>query len=158
MSYTFYQHNETILDNVQYSMLASTELWKYNRIDIDVFNCIDGKIMVYIAEHPKTENMMILSEYNKILGIYFGTWERLKKVFMSETGKCLEDYIKINQMFWDIEEREIISIWQLEREYKKLKKNGHTEAETFKDYLSNCLHKNGTLEPYHGQDIEETEE
>ena len=104
MSYTFYQHNEIILDNVQYSMLASTELWKYNRIDIDVFNCIDGKTMIYITEHPKTENMMILSEYNKILGIYFWTWERLKKVFMSETGKCLEDYIKINQMFWDTEE------------------------------------------------------
>ena len=97
MSYTFYQHNEMILDHVQYGMLSSTELWKYNRIDIDVFNCIDGKIMVYIAEHPKTENMMILSEYNKILGIYFGTWERLKKAFMSETGKRLEDYIRITK-------------------------------------------------------------
>lgn len=97
MSYTFYQHNEIILDHVQHGMLSSAEAWKYNRIDIDVFNCIDGKIMVYIAEHPKTENMMILSEYNEILGIYFGTWERLKKVFMSETGKRLEDYIRIKK-------------------------------------------------------------
>ena len=104
MSYTFYQYNNEILDNVQYSMLASTELRKYNKISIDVFNYIDGKIMIYIAEHPKTEYMMILSEYNKILSIYFGAWERLKKVFMSETGKCLEDYIKINQMCWDMEE------------------------------------------------------
>lgn len=97
MSYTFYQHNETILDNVQYSMLSSTELWKYNRIDIDVFNCIDGRIMVYIAEHPTKENMMILSEYNEILGIYFGTWNYLKTIFKNETGKRLEDYIRIKK-------------------------------------------------------------
>ena len=158
MAYTFYQYNETILDHVQYGMIPSTEAWKYNRIDIDVFNCIDGKTMVYIAEHPKTENMMILSEYNKILGIYFGTWKKLKKIFMSETSKCLEDYIKINQMFWDTEEQEIVSLNQLKQEFKELKKDGNTEAKNFKDYLSNCLHKNGTLEPYHGQDIEETEE
>ena len=158
MSYTFYQHNETILDNVQYSMLSSTELWKYNRIDIDVFNCIDGKTMIYIAEHPTKDNMMILSEYNKILGIYFGTWERLKKAFMSETGKRLEDYIKINQMFWDIEAEEIISLNQLKQEFKELKKDGNTEAKNFKEYLNNCLHKNGTLEPYKNQDFTEAEE
>lgn len=158
MAYTFYQHKETIFDHVQYSMLTSTESWKYNAVSIDVFNCIDGKIMVYITEHPTAGNMMILSEHTKILGIYFGTWERLKNVFMSETGKRLEDYIKINQMFWDTEAEEIISLNQLKHEFKELKKDGNTEAKNFQEYLNNCLHKNGTLEPYHGQDIEEAEE
>lgn len=158
MSYTFYQYNETIIDNVQYSMLSSEDLWKYNRIDIDVFNCIDGKTMIYIAEHPTAGNMMILSEYTEILGIYFGTWERLKNVFQAETGKELEDYITINPKFWDTEAEEIITLSQLKDEYEELKKDGQTEAETFENYLDNCLHKNGTLEPYNEQDKEETEE
>lgn len=158
MSYTFYQYEKTILDNVQYSMIPSTEAWKYNAVSIDVFNCLDGKTMVYIAEHPTAGNMMILSEHEKIMGIYFGTWERLKSVFKAETKKELDDYITINPKFWDTEAEEIVSLSQLKDEYEELKKDGQTEAETFEDYLSNCLHKNGTLEPYENQDFAESEE
>ena len=49
-------------------------------------------------------------------------------------------------MFHDIETDEYISYEDLQKEYEELYKNGHTETETFKDYLRNCLSKNGTLE------------
>lgn len=48
--------------------------------------------------------------------------------------------------FYDTEHDEVITLSQLKEEYEELSANGETEAETFKDYLSNCLDKNGTLE------------
>lgn len=48
--------------------------------------------------------------------------------------------------FYDTEHDEVITLSQLKAEYEELSANGETEAESFKDYLTNCLDKNGTLE------------
>lgn len=48
-------------------------------------------------------------------------------------------------MYRDIESGEILTIEQLEREYKELRANGETETETFAGYILNCTSKNGTL-------------
>ena len=49
--------------------------------------------------------------------------------------------------FHDIEYDEYITFEQLEREYEELKAQRQTEAETFSDYVSNCMtYNNGTLE------------
>ena len=48
--------------------------------------------------------------------------------------------------FFDIESEETLTIVELEAEYNELKANNETEAETFADYLTNCLSKNGTLQ------------
>ena len=48
--------------------------------------------------------------------------------------------------FYDTENNEYITIDQLEKEYEELKADGNTEAETFKDYINNCMTwNNGTL-------------
>ena len=48
--------------------------------------------------------------------------------------------------FYDTENNEYITIEQLEEEYNELKATGNTEAETFSDYVSNCMWwNNGTL-------------
>jgi len=39
----------------------------------------------------------------------------------------------------------VISLTDLQTEYKILKQNKETDAENFNDYLNNCLSKNGTL-------------
>lgn len=48
--------------------------------------------------------------------------------------------------FRDTESGEVITISQLKAEYEDLRDSGETEAETFSDYLANCLDKNGFLE------------
>ena len=49
--------------------------------------------------------------------------------------------------FYDSEYEEYITIDELEKQYKELKANGDTEAETFKDYINNCMWwNNGSLE------------
>lgn len=49
--------------------------------------------------------------------------------------------------FRDVEHNEIITIDELEAEYKELYANGETEAETFSDYIENCMtYNNGCLE------------
>ena len=53
----------------------------------------------------------------------------------------------MERTFYDTENNEYITITQLENEYNELKANGNTEAETFKDYMNNCMWwNNGTLE------------
>ena len=44
----------------------------------------------------------------------------------------------------DSETDEILTLEDLQKEYQELKSEGNTEAETFNDYLQNCLE--GTLE------------
>ena len=46
--------------------------------------------------------------------------------------------------FIDVETDEILTLDQLKEEYEEAIENGYTEAETFSDYLQNCLE--GTLE------------
>lgn len=49
--------------------------------------------------------------------------------------------------FYDTEYDEYITFEQLEKEYEELKAKRETEAETFGDYVSNCMtYNNGTLE------------
>lgn len=48
--------------------------------------------------------------------------------------------------YHDIETDEVLTIDDLKTEYRILRENGETEADTFEDYLQNCLSKNGTLE------------
>ena len=58
-------------------------------------------------------------------------------------------YIKSSEKqrrFRDTENGEIITLSQLKREYKDLYESGETEAETFEDYLRNCLDRDGFLE------------
>ena len=50
------------------------------------------------------------------------------------------------RFFYDFEHDEVLTLTQLEAEYKELKEAGETEAETFKDYLTNCLSNDGCLE------------
>lgn len=52
-------------------------------------------------------------------------------------------------LFWDFEREELLTEEQLKLEYEELKSNGGTEAETFTEYLDNCMEwNNGTLELY----------
>jgi hypothetical protein len=52
----------------------------------------------------------------------------------------------MERTFYDTENDEYITITQLENEYNELKANGNTEAETFKDYINNCMWwNNGAL-------------
>ena len=48
--------------------------------------------------------------------------------------------------FRDTESGDIITLSQLKAEYKQLYRDGETEAETFSDYLKNCLDQDGFLE------------
>ena len=49
--------------------------------------------------------------------------------------------------FRDVEHNEIITLDELKAEYKELYANGETEAETFSDYLDNCMtYNNGCIE------------
>lgn len=48
--------------------------------------------------------------------------------------------------YYDIENEEVVTEKELEKEYELLRQHGETEAETFKDYLANCLA--GSLVPY----------
>ena len=48
--------------------------------------------------------------------------------------------------FRDTESGEVITISQLKAEYEDLRDSGETEAETFSDYLANCLDQDGFLE------------
>jgi hypothetical protein len=48
--------------------------------------------------------------------------------------------------FIDIETGEVLTLADLEKEYKFLFSAGETEANSFSDYLKNCTSKNGTLE------------
>ena len=49
--------------------------------------------------------------------------------------------------FYDTEYDEYITFEQLDREYAELKASRQTEAESLKDYISNCMtYNNGTLE------------
>lgn len=52
--------------------------------------------------------------------------------------------MECKKSYRDIETDEIMSLEDLRKEYHTLKSSGDTEAETFNDYLSNCLE--GTLE------------
>lgn len=47
--------------------------------------------------------------------------------------------------FRDTENGGIVTLSQLKREYKDLYESGETEAETFEDYLRNCLDQDGFL-------------
>ena len=52
----------------------------------------------------------------------------------------------MGKIFLDIESNEFVTEEQLAEEYKTLKNDGDTEAETFSDYLNNCMTtENGTL-------------
>lgn len=53
---------------------------------------------------------------------------------------------KKQRRFRDTENGGIITLSQLKREYKDLYESGETEAETFEDYLLNCLDQDGFLE------------
>jgi len=48
--------------------------------------------------------------------------------------------------FRDAESGDIITLSQLKAEYRELVRDGETEAETFSDYLENCLDQDGFLE------------
>lgn len=48
--------------------------------------------------------------------------------------------------FRDTESGEVITLSELKAEYKQLYADGETEAETFSDYLTNCLDQDGFLE------------
>lgn len=48
------------------------------------------------------------------------------------------------KLYRDIETDEVLTTDELMAEYRHLKASGNTEADTFNDYLSNCLE--GTLE------------
>ena len=51
------------------------------------------------------------------------------------------------RIFYDSEYDEYITVSELECQYKELYANRETEAETFKDYINNCMYwNNGTLE------------
>ena len=63
-----------------------------------------------------------------------------------ETTTGTQKRIKDMRKFKDTETGEIITIAELEEEYTELFATGETETENFKDYLHNCLSKNGTLE------------
>lgn len=43
------------------------------------------------------------------------------------------------------EEENIITLEELESEYRQLKESGDTESESFEDYIENCTDKNGML-------------
>ena len=48
----------------------------------------------------------------------------------------------------DLNTDEILTEDELRKEYEELKRNGETEAEDFKTYMSNCMYyNNGSLEP-----------
>lgn len=48
--------------------------------------------------------------------------------------------------FYDLELDEIVTLAELREEYEALKSYGDTEAESFEEYLSNCMYwNNGTL-------------
>lgn len=49
-------------------------------------------------------------------------------------------------MYYDIESGEYLTRADLQREFEFLKASEETEADSFEDYLKNCLSKNGTLE------------
>lgn len=49
-------------------------------------------------------------------------------------------------VYHDTESGEILTEDQLRQEFAVLKANNETEAETFGQYIINCISKNGTLE------------
>ena len=50
-------------------------------------------------------------------------------------------------MFYDTEHETFITMAELEKEFMELKETGETEAETFGQYINNCLTTaGGTLE------------
>lgn len=52
----------------------------------------------------------------------------------------------IYHVYHDTESGEILTEDQLRQEFAVLKANGETDADTFCQYLRNCISKNGTLE------------
>lgn len=63
-------------------------------------------------------------------------------------GDTVKRYIRSSKerRFRNTESGEIITLSELKESYEELYAEGETEAETFKDYLINCLDKNGFLE------------
>lgn len=49
------------------------------------------------------------------------------------------------QLFKDINTDETLTLEDLKKEFEYLSKNNETEAETLKQYISNCLDRNGFL-------------
>ncbi|MGL6174898.1 MAG: hypothetical protein ACRC1P_09875 [Cellulosilyticaceae bacterium] len=45
----------------------------------------------------------------------------------------------MRKLYYDVETEETLTEDELRSEYKTLAENGDTEAESFSDYLSNCL-------------------
>lgn len=59
--------------------------------------------------------------------------------------------MKLTQMkkYYDTEHDRIVTTEELEREYRESKKANGTDAESFSQYLGNCMvRNNGTLELY----------
>ena len=49
------------------------------------------------------------------------------------------------QLYKDVNTNEILTTEDLQKEFEYLSKNKETEATTLKQYISNCLDKNGCL-------------
>lgn len=103
--------------------------------------------------HPNKENQFILSNKcnNQFLTIKIGTLKEIKDFINNLQGDLivglneLKDFI--NDTLYISEGNNIYSKRDLEVSYYELKASGDTEAETFKDYLKNCMsEENGCLE------------
>lgn len=51
----------------------------------------------------------------------------------------------MQQLYKDINTLETLTLDDLQKEFEYLSKNNETESTTFKQYISNCLDKNGFL-------------
>lgn len=57
--------------------------------------------------------------------------------------------MEVNGMkYYDIDHDEILTVEELEREYKQLAGEGETECRTFGEYLRACTDGNGSLIPF----------
>lgn len=70
--------------------------------------------------------------------------ELIEKAKTSSDPKRL--YNEFSKWFRDTENGTIYTEKELYNSYLRLYENGETEAENFKDYISNCTDKNGFLE------------
>ena len=104
-----------------------------------------------VSTRNKAEQLLkVLSQMGKFIPN-----EKTKHTDLLDATECImiellkdadaEFYVS-GVLFKDLESGEIISKYDLEKEYEILYKNGETEIPTFTGYIRNCLSKNGTLE------------
>ena len=62
------------------------------------------------------------------------------------------------KIFYDVESEQYITIEELRQQYEELKEAGETEADSFEEYLDNCMTKNNGALDYNKYSMDDIKE